>query len=129
MSAEYPANAPPHRDGLPLNGDMITCDFRLFATGTDTDGKPGISLTQNTPLILSFARLTTRKPVMKSSGGETDLTFAQNDPHQVVLVERNALGNVFTYSISRTTGLAVWTKGYVSFNGSPIGVLSVGRCY
>lgn len=131
IDAVYPADAPPLPGGLPLDGDMVTCDFRVFANGTVNNGNPSLSLSKSeSPLVMTFAGLKSGKPVAKGNGGESAVAVALDNGAQIVLIERNGFGNVFTMTIARETGLAIWTKGYFMLKGdAPEGVLSIGRCY
>lgn len=131
INAEYPSNSPPLPGGLPLTGHMITCDFRVFANGRADDGNPTIDLSAGTPVTMTFAGLSSSAPMLKGNGGESPIiVLNETRDDEVVAVERNGEGNIFTYTISRETGLAIWTKAYFMFNADqPTGTLSVGRCY
>jgi hypothetical protein len=130
LAADYPRDSPPLPDGLPLSGDMITCDFRVFASGDAARGNPLIKVSTQTPVTMTFAGLHSKEPRLKGNHGESPIVIASDSPEEIVIVERNGLGNVFTYTIARETGLAIWTKAYFMLRADkPVGSLSVGRCY
>lgn len=128
IRADY-APSPQWSEEAALGGDTISCDFRVSAQGTEENGEIRVSLHKQDPLVLTFVGVRSKKPMLKGNVGMGELQRVKDDGDEVVLVERNAVGNVFVYSISRSRRLAVWTKSYFMMGAFPYGLVLVGRCY
>ena len=113
----------------PLAGDTIVCSYQLGAYASTSDEghhNPYAELVNGKAFPIAYAGLNTSHPTMKGNLGEAPLVKAAEDEDQIVLVERNALGNVFTHTISRSLRRAIWTKSY--FGPYAWGSVYIGVC-
>lgn len=125
--AQYGSN-PARSDTRPIAGDTITCDFGVASYAVEDDGKLRAYVDTNEPIVLTFVGLSSKTPKLEGNIGSSSLQLVRDDGDEVVLVERNGPGNVFTYTISRRRRQAIGTKA-LFIRESPFGLASVGRCY
>ena len=82
------------------------CSYRLYAIAGITNKKhePEVELSKSEqPLVLVYSGLDTDRPTLKGNVGEAPLNKVSDDGDQIVLLERNAKGNVFTHTIFAST--------------------------
>ncbi len=123
--------------GQPLSEDIINCEFKVISNFfyenkdevSDNDRKVYYETSEeNKPNLITFAGLSTKEPKMKGNLGDTPLTMLKNDAESIVLVEQNAFGEMFVYTIFKKERVATWYKAY-RLVATPYGMLSMGYCY
>jgi len=124
-------------NGQQLSEDIINCEFKtisdfVYKNGkeitSDKDRKVYYNTSEGKPNLITFAGLSTKEPKIKGNMGDSPLTILKNDTETVVLVEQNAFGDMFTYTIFKKEKVAVWHKAY-TLVATPYALLSMGYCY
>lgn len=125
-------------NGLKLGDDIINCEFRTVSDYvynnekdplSDEDRKVHYSTSDSkTPNLITFAGLSTEEPKIKGNNGDSPLAVIKNDDDSLVLIEKNAFGDMFVYTIFKQEKVAVWHKAYKLIK-EPYALLSMGYCY
>ena len=121
-----------------LSKDLVNCEFKVITNFTynnqkdtlsDKDRKVAYQTTeQETPILITFAGLSTDNPMMKGNNGDNQLIKIKDDNESVVLAEKSDFGDLFFYTIFKKEKVATWSKSYMLIN-TPYAHLSMGYCY
>ncbi len=124
-------------NGLPLGEDIVNCEFKVTSTFAFKNKKEITDLKNRTidyettkdnpPIMITFAGLSTDRPIVKSNNGDTPVQIVKKDTNTIVLIERNVTNDIFTYTIFKGEKVAVWQKTYSIFY-TPFSLLSMGYC-
>ncbi len=125
-------------NGQKLSEDIINCEFKITSDFVYKNQKDAWSdenrkvyyetSDSETPNLITFAGLSTKEPKIKGNQGDSPVIMLKNDTDSIVLVEQNAFGDMFTYTIFKQEKVAVWHKAYKLVK-APYALLSMGYCY
>jgi hypothetical protein len=119
-----------------LGKEVISCEFNVISDfyyenkkdPFEAEGKKIYYGSESEdPITLTFAGLTTDKPVLKGNNGEAQLTVLKNDDVSIVLAEVNAFEEVFLYTIFKEDKVATWQKS-LNLIKTPYAMQSMGYC-
>ncbi|OHA99653.1 MAG: hypothetical protein A3G47_00470 [Candidatus Zambryskibacteria bacterium RIFCSPLOWO2_12_FULL_39_45] len=137
-SGEQATTASFQDNGQKLSEDIINCEFDVVSSFDYKNQKDALSeenrkvyyetSDSKTPNLITFAGLSTKEPKIKGNDGDSPVIMLKNDAESVVLVEQNAFGDMFTYTIFKQEKVAVWHKAY-KLVATPYALLSMGYCY
>lgn len=121
-----------------LSDDLVNCEFKVLSSFIYKNQKDSLSdvgrkvvyetVEQETPVLLTFAGLSTENPMMKGNNGDSQLIKVKDDNESIVLAEKNSFGELFFYTIFKKEKVAVWSKTYKLLS-MPYAHLSMGYCY
>lgn len=120
-----------------LNDDVIICEFKvssIFAyenidqVWSTEDRKIYYETSIDGPMNITFVGLSSSQPTIKGNNGDAPLITVKNDNEEIILVEENAYGELFTYTIFKQEKVAIWTKAYKLIE-TPYATTSMGYCY
>jgi hypothetical protein len=119
----------------PLSEDIFVCRFDVisdfFKDESSIDSESSKIRfkveKQKSPIQLTFANLSGANPIMKGNGGDAPITVLKNDNEMMLLVETNAFGDMFLYTIFKKQKVATWQKSYLLLD-SPYAMVSMGYC-
>ena len=112
--------------------EVYQCEFDTITqiepiAQEDGTTEVGYEITTQKPINLKFV-IKEDEARLIGNGGESDLVLSRNDDTGIVMIERNGLGNIFTYNIFPDRGIGIWTKTNDMF-GSIYSFISVGQCW
>lgn len=123
--------------GQPLSSDIVNCEFKVISNfvyqneneaWSDKDRKVYYSTSEEKPNLITFTDLSSKQPKIKGNMGDDLLTRLKDDEDTIVLLEKNMLGDIFTYTIFKKEKIATWYKSYKMIT-APYSMLSMGYCY
>jgi len=125
-------------NGQTLSEEIINCEFKVISSFIYQNKDDAWSeenrkvyyetADESKPNLITFAGLSSKQPRIKGNAGDSPLVMLKNDNETIVLVEENAFGDMFTYTIFKQEKVAVWHKAYKLIT-APYGLVSMGHCY